>query len=173
MRVAIIGPSNKVNVNGVARRVDLTGLDPNIHAVQWDGQKGHIEFLNRDPEQHITDLSEFQIFVDRWIAAAPPPPTLDQLKAAKMSVFVEEGVRRIAEVVPDWDTLDTIKTVAGLWVSHLKDNATAEQIIAKNIYQYVKITVAEKLALVPTETALNDVDPFKSDPFGDSNPWPF
>ncbi len=173
MRVAIIGPSGKVNVNGAARFIDLTGLDPNIHAVQWDGQKGHVEYRNAKAERQITDLSEFQVFVDRWVAAAPAPPTLDELKAAKMSKFKVEGVRRVAEQVPDWDTMDTIKTVAGLWGSHLAATATAEQIVAKDIFLFVKHTVTEKLALITTETALNDVDPLSSDPFGDSNPWPF
>ena len=172
MRVTIIANDGKVGVDGVFRAVDLSTLDPNIHAVQWDGVVGHIEFKDRSPEQRIADISAFQSFIDAWTAAAPPPPTLTDLKSAKGAAFIAEGVTRIAAQVPDWDSLDAIKTVAGLWASHLAANATAAQTVAKDIYRYVRDTVPAKLAAVATEAELRAIDPSAADPFGDGPPWP-
>ena len=172
MRVTIIADDGKVGVDGVFRGVDLSSLDANIHAVQWDGVVGHIEFKDRSPEQRIADISAFQSFIDAWTAAAPPPPTLAELKSAKGAAFSAEGVTRIAARVPDWDTLDTIKTVAGLWASHLAANATAAQTVAKDIYRYVRDTVPAKLAAVATPAELDAIDPSTADPFGDGTPWP-
>ena len=73
MRVTIVADDGLVGVDGVFRAVDLSTLDPNIHAVQWDGAAGHVEHKDRSPARKITDISAFQSFIDAWTAAAPPP----------------------------------------------------------------------------------------------------
>ena len=106
------------------------------------------------------------------LAYLNPQPTLAELKNAKGAAFTTEGVTRIAAQVPDWDSLDTIKTVAGLWVSHLAANATAAQLTAKDIYLYVRDTVPAKLAAVTSQAELDAIDPTAADPFGDGTLWP-
>ncbi|KKK91989.1 hypothetical protein LCGC14_2707410, partial [marine sediment metagenome] len=69
--------------------------------------------------------------------------------------FIAEGITRIAAQVPDWDSLETIKTVAGLWASHLAAKATPAQMTAKDIYLYVRNTVQSKLAAVTTQAELD------------------
>ena len=172
MRVTIIADDGKVGVDGVFRRVDLSTLDANIHAVQWDGAEGHVEYKDHSPELVLTSISPYQSFIDAWTAAAPPPPTLAELKTAKGAAFTAEGVTRIAAQVPDWDSLDTIKTVAGLWVSHLATNATAAQLTAKDIYLFVKNTVPPKLAAITNQIDLDAIEPTTADPFGDGTLWP-
>ena len=172
MRVTIIADDGKVGVDGVFRTVDLSTLHPNIHAVQWGGTVGHIEHKDGSANETITDISPFQSFIDAWTAAAPPPPTLAELKTVKGGEFIAEGVTRIAAQVPDWDTIEQIKTVAGLWASHLATNATAAQLTAKDIYLYVRNTVPAKLAAVTTQAELDAIDPSAADPFGDGTPWP-
>lgn len=172
MRVTIIADDGKVGVDGVFRAVDLSTLDPNIHAVQWDGAAGHVEHKDRSPARKITDISAFQSFIDAWTAAAPPPPTLAELKAAKGAAFVVEGVTRIAAQVSDWDSLDAIKTVAGLWASHIAANATAAQTKAKDIYLYLRDTVPARLAAVTAQGELDAIDPSATDPFSDGSFWP-
>ena len=78
----------------------------------------------------------------------------------------------IAAQVPDWDSLDTIKTVAGLWASHLAANATAARTAAKDIYLYVRDTIPPKLAAVTSQAELQAIDPTAADPFGDGSFWP-
>ena len=174
-RITIVPADNIVHVDGEARNISMAGIDPTIHAVQWFGDVGEVEFNDGSPHTTIINLAPFQTFIDRWTAAAPvplPPPTLDELKTVKQGEFVTEGVNRIAAQVPDWDSIETIKTVSGLWVSHLATNATAAQLTAKDIYLYVRDTVPGKIADIATEANLAAIDPTTADPFGDGTLWP-
>ncbi len=110
--------------------------------------------------------------VAKTVSVVPPPLVLAELKSAKRADFIAEGVTRIAAQVPDWDSLDTIKTVAGLWTSHLAANATVAQTVAKDIYLYARDTVPAKLAAVTTQAELDAIDPTAADAFGDGTPWP-
>lgn len=80
MKITILQSDSNVGVDGAFRQISLAGLDPTIHAVQFNTvlAKGHIEFLaDLDPRpanQPITDFTPYQVFLDRWTAAAPPPP---------------------------------------------------------------------------------------------------
>lgn len=172
MRLAIIRDINRVNIDGVARTVDLSTLDSNIHAIQWNETVGHIEFKDHLPEVVLDDISIFQIYIDAWVAAEPAPPTLNELKSLKKSEFITEGIERIAAQVSDWDSLESIKTVAGMWISHIADNATIEQIKAKDIYLFLRDTVPNKLSTVVDQSELDAIDPTLNDPFGDGTPWP-
>ena len=85
--------------------------------------------------------------------------------------FVDEGVTRIAAQVPDWNTIEAIKTAAGMWPA-ISSGATTAMLLAKDIYLYVRDTVPPKLAAVTTEAELDAIDPTAADPFGDGTPWP-
>lgn len=171
MRVTIIKDMNRVNVDGVARTVDLSALDPNIHAVQWDGAKGHIEYKDHSPEEILSDISAYQAFIDTWTATAPPPPTLADLKLAKGAEFIAEGVIRIAAQVSDWDSIESIKTAAGMWPA-IGGGATAPMMLAKDVYLYLRDTVPAKLAALASQAELDAIDPGQADPFGDGTGWP-
>lgn len=171
MNLTIIADDGVVAVDGEFRTVDLSTLDANIHAIQWNGTTGHIEYKDNSPNLDITDVTAYQSFIDAWTAAAPPAPTLDENKAVKTAEFEAECIVRIIAQVPDWDSMEAIKTVAGLWDNHLATNATAAQTLAKDIYLYVRDTVPPKITAIATQGALDAVDPTLADPFGDA-PWP-
>ena len=170
-KVTIIADDGVVGVDGVFRSVDLTALDPDIHAVQWDGAAGEIEYRDGRPSEAMNDLASFQSFVDLWTAAAPPAPTLDELKASKRGEFITEGLSRIALQVPDWDSLEAIKAVAGLWPA-IAGTANAGQLAAKDVYLYLRDTVPVKLAAVASQAELDAIDAAQADPFGDGAGWP-
>lgn len=170
-KVTIIADDGVVGVDGVFRSVDLTALDPDIHAVQWGGAAGEIEYRGGRPPEAMNDLASFQPFVDLWTAAAPPAPTLDALKALKLGEFMTEGLGRIALQVPDWDSLAAIKAVAGLWPA-IAGTANAGQLAAKDIYLYVRDTVPAKLSAVASQAQLDAIDVAQADPFGDGTGWP-
>ncbi len=79
MRVTIIADDSHVYVEEQALKVELTGLDEDIHAVQWYGVVGEIEYKynaienTRRPNERFTDFVSFQIFVDRWMVEAQKP----------------------------------------------------------------------------------------------------
>jgi hypothetical protein len=77
MRVTIVTDDNIVLVDGVAERVDCSALVASgVHAVQWYDTQGEEEFRsefddekkvwNRAPNNHITDFTPYQFFVDQW-----------------------------------------------------------------------------------------------------------
>lgn len=75
MRLTIIAPDGKVGIDGEFRTVDLTALDANIRALQWNGTTGHIEFNDGKPNQTISNIADYDSVITDWNALTPPPPT--------------------------------------------------------------------------------------------------
>lgn len=82
MRVTIVVNDNIILVDGVARQVACAKLaTEGKHALQWYGEWGEIEFatkidnekkcLTREPNKTITDLAEFQPYIEQWGRAEP------------------------------------------------------------------------------------------------------
>jgi len=62
MSVITLIPSDKQMIlDGYDINFDLK-LDANIHAIQWDGSKGHIEYNDGSSNEEITEFDE-----DGWI----------------------------------------------------------------------------------------------------------
>lgn len=78
MRVIIVPIDKLVVIDGVARgSLDYT-IDASIHAVQWYGSYGEVEYITtidgKPANQRITSLNAFQSAIDAWNAAAPVVP---------------------------------------------------------------------------------------------------
>lgn len=89
MRLTIIKEDNSVGVDGVFRSLDLTTLDPNIRAVQWDGGKGHIEYFD-SPNTVLTSLDNFSTVLQSWYNLTPPvtlPETLEESKVIQKHII--------------------------------------------------------------------------------------
>ena len=57
MRLTIIRDMGLIHVDGRGHvEQDMTGVPENVHAVQWDGVSGEIEFIDNTPNQEITSL---------------------------------------------------------------------------------------------------------------------
>ena len=73
MRVTIVRPDGFVSVDGVGfTGLDLSFIDPDIHAIQWYGTEGEIEWRVDGRKYFNTDidgLEEFQPALDAWVAA--------------------------------------------------------------------------------------------------------
>lgn len=78
MRLTIIADDKRVGVNGeFFEPVDLSRLDPAIHAVQWYGNFGEVEYkqqlqngaLVKPANAVITSIAPYQFAVDVWKAA--------------------------------------------------------------------------------------------------------
>jgi hypothetical protein len=106
MKLTIIKDDNVVGVNGVFREVDLSELESGIRAVQWDGSAGHIEF-EYGTNEDISDIDEFQPFIDLWTSAAPPPapePTAAERIAAahaRINSNYQDAVNALTAGYPD------------------------------------------------------------------------
>lgn len=77
MRLTVIADDSTVGVDGVMLDgVNLSQLDPTVHAVQWYGEFGEVEFkttfaagaIVKPDNQVITSMAEFQFAVDAFNA---------------------------------------------------------------------------------------------------------
>lgn len=69
MKVTIIADDNMVIIDGRALEVPLTDFPIGIHAVQWNGDIGHIERQGLGNE-HITAIEQFNPWIEKWKALA-------------------------------------------------------------------------------------------------------
>lgn len=92
-RVSIIVPDNMVVIDGKPHEVDCSGL-VGIHAVQWQGERGHVEYRPGDEPRgndEIVSMADYAAIIAAWDAAenAPPPPPPPPLVAASADVTVD------------------------------------------------------------------------------------
>jgi hypothetical protein len=57
MRLTIIRDMGLVHIDGRGHdEQDMTGVPEDVHALQWDGTSGEIEFVDNTPNEEITSL---------------------------------------------------------------------------------------------------------------------
>lgn len=71
MKVTIIRSDNTVYVDGVSKIIDCSALPTFVHAVQWTGEKGWIEFAEdgegrKHANMSIIDMSSYQFLIEQW-----------------------------------------------------------------------------------------------------------
>ena len=65
MQLTIVPVDGVVIYNGIGyKNVDLSSVDPHIHAVQFQGDKGWIEYKD-SPRALLTSLNKFQAIIDQ------------------------------------------------------------------------------------------------------------
>ncbi len=77
MKVSIVVEDNMVVVDGKPHVVDCSSL-AGLHAVQWDGDSGHIEHLpvkgERELNTKITSILPYQSLIDAWMVVDTKTP---------------------------------------------------------------------------------------------------
>lgn len=153
MRLTIIKDDGVVFKDRRALEIDLSDFPANIHAIQWDGVAGHVEYNDGKPNAKITDLVSFQTWIDRWQAAAdaedaPPPP--DPPEVAK------EKQKKVIELQRD------ITLSAGLTWNGNKYHIDQTMVAALNgrltLWQEGKIAVDAKLPIRRMDNAIELLD---------------
>ncbi len=75
MKFSLIKEDSTVYVDGEARLVSMEGLAKDVRAVQFKDGHGHVEYENcvypNSALNEDTFESDYMIFVDRWVKAAP------------------------------------------------------------------------------------------------------
>lgn len=99
MKLVIIADDARVGIDAFNYDgLDMSQLDPSIHAVQWYGEYGEVEFKTKfengqavkPQNQIITDVTPYQWAVDAWNAA----------KAAEEAAIAAEQAMQ-AEAAPN------------------------------------------------------------------------
>lgn len=99
MKLTIVVDDNAVGVDGVFRKVQLPAMGA-TRAVQWGGVKGVVEYSDGRSNSAIDTIAGYADIVQLWNALTPPapiPPTLAQLKSAKIEAIKTERDRLIIQ----------------------------------------------------------------------------
>lgn len=100
MRITIIADDGLVGIDGEFRKVDLSDLDPAIHAVQFDtvAGAGHVEF--KRSAQVPLDVRDFDAELAAERAAGPDRGKQQELKPITRKILVPRDNERIADFTP-------------------------------------------------------------------------
>lgn len=95
MQVTVIASDKCIIVDGSLIEPVECEYDEGVHAIQWDGANGHIEFITFDGGIMTTPVSlmEVQPYIDAW---QEEKARLDELEKAQAEV--DETQLRIAEI---------------------------------------------------------------------------
>lgn len=128
--LTIINPDSTVIVDGEALAFSYT-LDSNIHAIQWDGTSGEIEYVDGTPHATITSIAPYQAIVDGHAtekasiaaaeaveaAAIAAQVALQDYTSANGSTVFTSDTPPMYGVVPGdtwWDASDELLSIASL-----------------------------------------------------------
>jgi len=109
MRVSVVNEDQLVVVNEQALRFEFN-LDNKIHAIQWYGEKGEIEY--KDPSvsnEMIEDFSPFQYLVDAFYAKLLQIGE-EQLAVEEERILVSDDSPEIAPGNTLWDRIRRERT---------------------------------------------------------------
>lgn len=83
MRFTFIPSDNLAIVDGIARHLPGIEAPPDVHAVQWHGEAGAVEYRmaadgTKPPNARITSLDDWQYVLDAWAALDPEIPEVPE-----------------------------------------------------------------------------------------------
>jgi len=95
MRITIIPEDSTVSIDGVGYNgLDLSAIDPSVHAVQWYDTEGEVEIKDARgrmvENREITSFDDFAFVIPLWEAAA---------EAARLKQLEHEAAVAQAEAV--------------------------------------------------------------------------
>lgn len=108
MRVTIIPEDQKVIIDGVAHEVSVQA-DQNIHAIQWDGEKGVIEY-KRGGAKRIDDVS----IIQPWLDVVQDAKVAAEAAAAQPREEPPKPLTVVDRIIADPAELAKLKTALGL-----------------------------------------------------------
>jgi len=152
MKLSIIRSENQVYVDGMCLEIPIAALIPaDIHAVQWNGTRGHIEYADpAEPNMPLDDITLYQPIVEAWhqrkaaLDTPPPPPTLADVKAsAKRAIDAAAETCRLKYITPG----------AGMAMTYQEKFAQAEAVDAMGDVAANALTAEERIAQFPVLSA--------------------
>ena len=113
MTLTIIKDDKFVSVDGEGLTLDAVVLAANVHAVQFDGTNGHIEYNDGTPNEAITSISAYSTITDDHATLKTANATAASDKAAeqataKATLEATYGWKREQEYPSITDQLDDI-----------------------------------------------------------------
>jgi hypothetical protein len=109
MKLTIVPSDGFISIDGRGfSHLDMSSVPENIHAVQWDGAAGWIEYsITEDGAKPantpINSITDFQAVVDLWTAAAAAAdPVIVQTKTQRLTALAQECNEDIQVMQLSW-----------------------------------------------------------------------
>lgn len=92
MRLTIVPGDNVVTIDGITtHELDLSTVAPDVHAVQWYGDRGEEEIVGEFgrivANREITDLDAYQTVIDQFLAAEQAKQIAEARAAAELTII--------------------------------------------------------------------------------------
>jgi len=95
MQFVIVNPDKMLVLDGIGVRCDFE-LDEAIHAIQWNGSTGHIEYVADIPNEEITDFSPYAHLIETQTeAVAAEQRAEEEWEAHQLAALDYAGQRGI------------------------------------------------------------------------------
>tara|TARA_R110000824_G_scaffold101901_5_gene241944 strand:- start:1790 stop:2212 length:423 start_codon:yes stop_codon:yes gene_type:complete len=105
--LTIVKDDSAVSVDGVGLgEIDCTSLASNVHAVQFDGTNGHIEYNDGTETEAITSISAFSTITDAHAAKITANDTATaEAEATQTALEDTYGWKRVNDATTKYATL--------------------------------------------------------------------
>ena len=109
-KVTIIKTDSVVYVDNYwISEMDVSSVASNIHAIQWDGSNGHIEYNDGKKNEEITDISPYQSIIDDHATKKAEQEAAEQAEVdAQTALEASYEWKRQQEYPPAGEYLDGI-----------------------------------------------------------------
>ena len=67
--ISMTRADDAMTVDGNGQSVDLSSLSSDVHAIQWDGSTGHIEYNDGRLNETIDSIDDYQSYIDAHASA--------------------------------------------------------------------------------------------------------
>tara|TARA_R110000772_G_scaffold247498_2_gene361333 strand:- start:133 stop:567 length:435 start_codon:yes stop_codon:yes gene_type:complete len=109
--LTIIKDDGFVSVDGVGlNSIDCSSLATNIHAIQFDGTNGHVEYNDGTANLAITAISDYSVITDLWTsthdtAVSDAETAASEAATAQTALEATYGWKRVNDATTRYATL--------------------------------------------------------------------
>lgn len=107
MQFVIVNPDKMLMLDGVDVRCDFE-LDEAIHAIQWNGSSGEVEYVADVPNERIDTFKDYQYLVDAYNVEAARVAEEERLAELAYEASLTYADRREGEYPKVGDQLDDL-----------------------------------------------------------------
>ena len=106
--LTIIKDDSFVKVDGFGLEpIDCSSLASNIHAIQFDGTNGHVEYNDGTNNEAITSISAYSAITDLWTSAKATHDTaVSDAATAQTDLEATYGWKRVNDATTKYATTD-------------------------------------------------------------------
>ena len=106
--LTIIKDDGFVSVDGVGiDSIDCSSLASNIHAIQFDGTNGEVEYNDGTANLAITAISDYSTITDLWTSAKSTEDTANADAIAAFNIFKETyGYKRVTDETNSYASIE-------------------------------------------------------------------